>query len=98
MFLGLYVCPENGVHAGKVPLSVRLEPLHHIAVETKMNRSLSTGHDNTGALPEVRAERLCFGSIRTGLVLTSFPHSSDLFQGVSHDGRFLFHLCSLSGR
>lgn len=98
VFLSLDVCLEDRVHTGKVTLSVGLEPLHHIAVEAKVNGSFPSRHDDAGALPEVRTERLGFRRIRAGFVLAPFAHGSDLAKGVSHDGRFLFHLCSLSGR
>ena len=98
MFLSLNICPENGVHAGKVSLSIGLEPLHNVTVEAKMDGSFPPWHDDAGTHPEVRAERLGFRRIWTGFVLAPFPHGSDLTKGVSHYGRFLFHLCSLSGR
>jgi hypothetical protein len=98
VFLSLDVGLENGVHAGKVTLSIGLKPLHHVSVEAKMNGSFTSRHDDAGALPEVRTERLGFVRILAGFVLTPFAHGSDLAKGMSHDGRFLFHLCSLSGR
>jgi len=98
VFLSLDICPENRIHAGKMTLSIGLEPLHHIAVEAKMNRSFTSRYDDAGALPEVRTERFGFRRIRAGFVLAPFAHGSDLAKGMSHDGRFLFHLCSLSGR
>ena len=63
-----------------------------------MNGSLARRHDDAGAVPEVRTEGLSFGRIRAGFVLATFAHGSELAKGVSHDSRFLFHLCSLSGR
>jgi hypothetical protein len=40
-FLSLDVCLEDRIHACKVSFSIGFEPLHHIAVEAKMNGSLS---------------------------------------------------------
>ena len=97
MFLSLDICPENRIHARKMTFSIGLEPLHHIAVEAKMNGSLPPRHDDAGAAPEVRTERLGFGRIRAGFVLAPCAHGSDPAKGVSRDGRFLFHPCSLSG-
>jgi hypothetical protein len=98
MFLRFNICPEHRVHAGKVSLPIGPEPLHNVAVETKMNGCFPSRHDNAGAAPEVRTKRLGFGGIRAGLVLAPFAHGSNLAEGVLHSGRFLFHLCSLSGR
>lgn len=91
------VCPEYGIHPGKVSLSICLEPLHDIAVEAKVNGGLPPRHIDTGAPPEVTTERWSFGSIGGGFVLALFAHCSDLAKGVSDDGRFRVHLCSLSG-
>src|ERR1700722_4817995 len=98
VFLSLDICPENRIHASKMTFSIGLEPLHHITVEAKMNGSFTPRHDDAGALPEVRTERFGFGCIRAGFVLAPFAPGSDLATGISHDGRFSFHLCSLSGR
>ena len=78
VFLSLDVCLEHRIHAGKVTLSIGLEPLHHIAVEAKMNGGFPPRHDNPGAAPEVRTERFGFGRIRAGFVLAPFAHGSDL--------------------
>jgi len=94
-FLSFNVCPEDRVHTRKVSPPIGLEPFHHIRVEAKMNGSFTSRHDYAGALPEVRTERFGFGRIRAGFVLAPFAPGSDLAKGMSHDGRFLFHLCSL---
>src|ERR1039457_3800497 len=97
-FLSLHIRSKHRVHTGKVSLPLCLEPIDDIAVEAKVNGSFPAGHNDAGTLPKARTERLGFGCIRAGLILAAFPHDSDLAKGVSHDGRFLFHLCSLSGR
>ena len=73
--------------------SIRLEPFDNIAIEAKVNGSLAARHDDAGALPELRAERLSFGGIWARLVLAAFPHGSDLAKGVSH---YIYstHLCT----
>lgn len=98
MFLSFDICPENGIHPGEMPFSIRLEPVHNVAVETKVYGSFASWHHDTGAAPEVRAERIALRRIGTGFVVASIAHGSDLAKGVSHGSRFLVHLCSLSGR
>ena len=95
------VCLEDRVHTCKVSLSFGLEPPHNITVETKMNGSLPSRHDDRGGLPEVRTERRGFGRIRAGriragFVLAAFADGSDLEKGMSHDGGFVFHLSARS--
>ena len=96
--MSIDVGPEHGVHAGKVSLSVGLEPFDHIAVEAEMDRGLPCRHDDAGIFPEVGPEGLGFGGVGAGLVLAVIAHGFDLAKGVSRDGRFLVHLGSLSGR
>ncbi len=98
MFLGFDICPEYGIHACQVTLSIGPEPVHHITVQAKMNGGFPTRHDDAGAAPEISSQRLGLWCIGICLVLTLFAHHPDLAKGVSDDGRFLVHLCSLSGR
>jgi len=98
MFLSFDISAEYGVHAGQVALPVFLEPIHHVTVQAKMNRGLPSRHYDAGATPEISSQRFALGCIGACLILALFAHYSDLAKGVSDDGRFLVHLCSLSGR
>lgn len=98
MFLGFHVGPEDGVHAGEVALAVGLEPVNDVAVEAEVDGGLAGRHDDAGGAPEVGAEGFGFGGGWAGGVFAAFAHGLDLAKRVSHDGRFQFHLCSLSGR
>jgi hypothetical protein len=98
MFLGFDVRPEHGIHTGQVALPIGLKPVHHVTIQAKMNGGFPTRDDDAGAAPEISSQRLGLGCIGTCLVLTLFPHHPDLAKGVSDDGRFLVHLCSLSVR
>jgi hypothetical protein len=46
--LFLNICPDNCIHAGKVSLSIGLEPLHNFAVEAKIDGSFAPWHNDPG--------------------------------------------------
>jgi hypothetical protein len=98
MFLSFDIGSEYGIHSGQVAFSIGPKPVHHFAVQTKMNGGFPSRHDDAGAAPEIGSQRLGLWSIGTCPIFTLFAHHPDLAKGVSDDGRFLVHLCSLSGR
>ncbi len=47
-----------------------------------MNGSLLSRHDDAGTAPEFRTERLGFGSVGSGFVLTPLAYRSDLAKSL----------------
>ncbi len=98
LLLSVHIRPKHSVHPGQMALPVGLEPLHHIAIQAKMNRRLPTRHYHPSLAPELRAQRLRLRRVPTRLILTARPQPFNLRRRMSHDSRSLFHLCSLSVR
>jgi hypothetical protein len=83
VFLSAYVCFENRVHAGKVSLSIRLEPLHNITIEAKMNGSLSSRHDDVGGLVlSSPRSRMALTWLRECRTMVDFSFISARFPGA----------------
>jgi hypothetical protein len=69
VFMGLDVCLKDRIHAGKVTLSIRLEPLHHIAVQAEMDGSLPARHHDRAVLQNSAPRDSASGA--SGMVLSS---------------------------
>jgi hypothetical protein len=77
VFLSLDVGALDRVHAGKVAVTLFLEPVEYVAIDAKMNGGFALRHDDPRALPKIVTDRRCLRRLGAGFACAAGGFSFD---------------------